>query len=71
MYTTGRGGGGGVRVIVFGGFIKIFWREKGGMVKISEGRKGGGQFFLDAVERLNICDFIDKPLLTLLKFLIF
>ena len=42
------------------------------MVNISEGRKGGGQFFLDAIERLNICDFIDKPLLTLLvKFFIF
>ena len=44
------------------------------MVNISEGRKGGGHFFLDAIERLNICDFIDKdkPLLTLLvKFFIF
>ena len=68
MYTTGGGGGG---VILFGGVFKIFWREKGGVVKISEGRKGGGQFFLDAIERLNICDFIDKPLLTLLEFLIF
>ena len=27
-------------------------KENGGMVKISEGRKGGCQFVLDAIERL-------------------
>ena len=37
----------------------FFGREKGGMVKISEGRKGECQFFLDAIERLSICNFID------------
>ena len=26
------------------------------MVKISEGKKGGGQFFLEAIERLNITE---------------
>ena len=43
------------------------------MVKISEGRKRGGPF-LDAIERLNICVFIDKPLPTLIvgsKFTVF
>ena len=29
------------------------------MVKISEGRKRECQFFLDAIERLSICNFID------------
>ena len=32
----------------------FFWREKEGMVKISEGRKGECQFFLDAIERLRV-----------------
>ena len=47
----GRGGG--------GGFLKLL-KGKGGMVKIFEGRKGGRPMFLDAIERLNICVFIDK-----------
>ena len=43
VYTTGGGGGGGQRI--FGGGLKNFVREKWGLVKISEGRKGECQFF--------------------------
>ena len=40
--------------------VKILLKGKGGMVKISEDRKGGDNF-IDAIERLSICN-IDKPL---------
>ena len=42
MYTTG-----GAEDFFFGGggVLKNFLKGKGGMVKISEGRKGEGQFF--------------------------
>ena len=41
--------------------IKIFRREKGGMVKIS-GAGRGMPMFLDATERLSICNINNKPL---------
>ena len=34
----------------------------GGKVTGPEGSKGGCRFFLDAIERLSICNIIDKPL---------
>ena len=43
VYTTGGGGGGGQRIFLGG--LKNFVREKWGLVKISEGRKGECQFF--------------------------
>ena len=74
MYTTG-GRGGAMRGFFFGG---------GGVLKLFEGKRGGGKnfwrqeggrpMFLDAIERLNICVFVDKPLPTLIvgsKFTVF
>ena len=55
----------------FGGFLK-FQEEIGWMTKISEGRKGGCQFFLDAIERFkSICNIINKLLRSQVKILIF
>ena len=42
------------------GSLKIYRREKGRTVKISEGRKGM-PIFLDATERLSICQINNKP----------
>ena len=60
MYTTGGGGGGG-GVFFLGGSQKFFEGKRGGLKKsLKAGR--GMLIFLDAIERLNICNIIDKPL---------
>ena len=43
----------------FLGVLKFFEGKRGG-VKISEGRRGGCYFFLDAIERLSICNIIEN-----------
>ena len=48
-------------------FGEFFLERKGGMVNISEGRKGRIPIFLDDIERLSICNIITKQV----KFLIF
>ena len=48
-------------------FGEFSLERKGGMVNISEGRKGRMPFFLDVIERLSICNIITKQV----KFLIF
>ena len=57
-------GGVGVGAEDFGEFSL---ERKGGMVNISEGRKGRMPIFLDVIERLSICNIITKQV----KFLIF
>ena len=46
--------------------MEFFLEGKGGMVNISEGRKGRRPIFLDVIERLSICNIIT----TQVKFLI-
>ena len=46
MYTTEGGR-------IYSGRVLNFFKGKGGMIKISEGRKGGSNFFY-AIERLNV-----------------
>ena len=56
-----------------GGVLKIVWREKGDGKNFWR-QEGGRPMFLDTIERLNICVFIDKPLPTLIvgsKFTVF
>ena len=48
-------------------FGEFFLERKGGVVNISEGRKGRIPIFLDVIERLSICNIVTKQV----KFLIF
>ena len=61
MYIPQGGGGGGQKILG-----SSLWREKGGMVNISEGRKGRMPIFLDVIERLSICNIITKQVKVLI-----
>ena len=47
--------------MIFAAALKFF-EGKRRVVKSFEGREGGMPIFLDAIERLCICNIIDKPL---------
>ena len=70
------GEGGDERIFFFGGgggFLKLFEGKRGDGKNLLR-QEGGRPMFLDAIERLNICVFIDKPLPTLIvgsKFTVF
>ena len=73
MYTTGGRGGGDERIFFGGGVLKLFEGKRGGGKNFWR-QEGGRPMFLDAIERLNICVFVDKPLPTLIvgsKFTVF
>ena len=60
MHTPGGWGVGGKKI------LGSFFGGKGGMVNISEGRKGRRPIFSDVIERLSICNIIT----TQVKFLV-
>ena len=59
MYTTGRDGGGG-RGFFLGGVFKFFEGKTGNDKNVWR-REGRMPIFLDLIERLSICNIIDKP----------